>query len=233
MIADSEEGQSGVKTGRSRFRQGSPPLARTNHAYPQKAARLRAPNNIVRDILRWYCRTATVPVWHWLELPLLERDGTKERLVNMNRSGSQKALLVISIINIVVGALVFLLGLVAIMAGGALGSATSADLAESGLTTQEASYAAAGMSVVAIVSIISALLSIVEGILGIRAANDAQKIMPVWIISIISLIAVVVSMIFAITQGAFTSNIASYIFSLIASGLMLWIANNIKIQAHR
>lgn len=152
----------------------------------------------------------------------------------MNRSGSQKALLIISIIDIVIGAFILIFGLVTIFAGNALGALTPAELAEAGLadlTAEDKVAAAMAMSFISASMIIMGIISVIEGILGIRAANNNQKIMPVWVLSIIGLAGVVVGIIMSIVQGTFSSSIMSNIFSLVANGLMFWIANNIKTQA--
>ena len=55
----------------------------------------------------------------------------------MERSGSQKALLVFSIIDIVAGVLTFFAGIVAVMAGAAVSAAGSAELADAGIGQQK------------------------------------------------------------------------------------------------
>ena len=49
-----------------------------------------------------------------------------------------------------------------------------------------------------------------------------------WVLAIIGLVGAVISLIMSIAQGAFN---ASSILSLALSGLMFWIANNIKTEA--
>lgn len=150
----------------------------------------------------------------------------------MQRSGSQKALLVISIINIVFAAIALLGGL-AIMFGGALvGAVDSTEAAEvlagSGVTQSELGILA---GVGGLVIIFSGIIELILGILGVRAANDNQKIMPVWVLAIIELILSIVSLISIIAGGSFSAQGLSSIFSLILAGLIMWIANNIKREA--
>lgn len=151
----------------------------------------------------------------------------------MNRSGSQTFLLVISILDIVAGAFGIITAIMTGMAGaaagaGAAGIVGSSEMAASGVTASDAGVAAAGLSLITVLLFVSAGVAIVEGILGIRAANDNRKIMPVWIIAIIGLAFAVISVIASIVSGKFTFSVLG---SLIGSGLMFWIANNIKQQA--
>ena len=104
-------------------------------------------------------------------------------------------------------------------------------MGEIGLTAEEAGsvgVASAALGVASALIIIGAIVSIIEGVLGLRAAKDNQKIMPVWVLAIIGLVGAVISLIMSIAQGAFN---ASSILSLALSGLMFWIANNIKTEA--
>ena len=145
----------------------------------------------------------------------------------MNRSGSQKVLLVVSIIEIVFGVLTFIVGLMATLAGGALNGAmggTPEEVAAVGILST-------ATSVFAVVLIVGAVLSVLEGILGVRAANDASKIMPVWILAIIALVSAVISLIMTIANGSFAVNGLNNIITLVLDGLMFWVANNIKVEA--
>ena len=131
----------------------------------------------------------------------------------MQRSGSQKFLLVVSILNIVFNGL-------AIIATIALGTFAA---------SQDITGGAVGIA--AYFVIVTSVLSMLEGILGLRAANDASKIMPVWILAIIGLVASVAACILSLVNGTFGDNVTNLISSLVGSGLMFWIANNIKQQA--
>lgn len=146
----------------------------------------------------------------------------------MNRSGSQKVLYIISIINILLGALAILLALMSSIAGVVIGTASPETLIEVGASTSDQLIAATGFSVITFVAVVSGIIALVEGILGVRAASDNQKIMPVWILAIVGVMFAVISIVLSITQGNF--QIAS-LFSLVGPCLMFWIANNIKRQA--
>lgn len=147
----------------------------------------------------------------------------------MNRSGSQKALLVISIINIVLGVLALILSILGFVAGTTLSAAGPIAAEQAGLTVEETAVAAGLFSGISIVGIISSILEIIVGVLGIRAANDASKIMPVWIISLIEVASVVIAIIFSLVNGNFEP---SSILTLAFGCLVFWIANNIKNQAN-
>ena len=149
----------------------------------------------------------------------------------MQRSGSQTALLVLSILNII-GAVIALLGGLAIMFGGALfgavnSSEAAAALAGSGVTQGEVGIIA---GVGGLVIVFSGVIELILGILGVRAANDNQKIMPVWVLALIGIIISFIGAMSLAIQGQFLEN-PSMVGSLIGSALMFWIANNIKRQA--
>ena len=150
----------------------------------------------------------------------------------MQRSGSQTALLVLSILNII-GAVIALLGGLAIMFGGALfgavnSSEAAAALAGSGVTQGEVGIIA---GVGGLVIVFSGVIELILGILGVRAANDNQKIMPVWILAIIQLVLSVIALGSTIFGGTFSTQGVSSIVSLIIAALIMWIANNIKREA--
>lgn len=149
----------------------------------------------------------------------------------MNRTGSQKALLVISILNIVSGALALLLVLFGTVLTVSVGTMNSAQLAEAGVDAASQGVATVLFAVLTFLGFVVGVLSIVEGILGIRAANDNQKIMPVWILAIIGLAISALSVIVGLFQRAPMQDILTDLGTLIVSGLMFWIANNIKVQA--
>ena len=149
----------------------------------------------------------------------------------MERSGSQKALLVISIITIVFACLGLLASIMTIAGGAMLGSVDSAELTEtlegSGITQGEV----AGMFTLGgLMLLIVSLVELIEGILGVRAANDNQKIMPVWVLTLIGIILSAIGVIYQAVQGQLLAD-PSVIASLILSVLLFWIANNIKVQA--
>ena len=152
----------------------------------------------------------------------------------MQRSGSQKALLVISIIEIVFAVIALLGGLMMMFGGSLIGAVDSAEVTEalagSGITQGELGVLA-GMG--GLIIIFSGIIELILGILGVRAANDNQKIMPVWIVAIIELVFCVISLIAVIVNGSFSTQGLSTIVSLVFAGFTMWIANNIKTQAGR
>ncbi len=156
--------------------------------------------------------------------------GRMRKGIGMNRSGSQKALLVVSIIELVFGAISLLGGIMLLIGGAAIGGAAAAG-GDPELTAQTAGAASAVTSLGALLLFVSAGLAILEGVLGIRAANDNQKIMPVWILAIISLVLAVIGVIGAIANGSFGQNAMSNILGLALNAVMFWVANNIKTEA--
>lgn len=145
-----------------------------------------------------------------------------------NRSNSQKVLFVVSILNIVGGALALLMSLLSLIGFAGLSAATTADLAEAGVTGEEAALAGGVVAIVGVIALVTGLVSVIEGILGIRAANDNQKIMPVWILSIISVALSLFSLIASIVNGNFNF---STLLTLAFAGVMLYVAYNIKTEA--
>lgn len=148
----------------------------------------------------------------------------------MERSSSQKTLFVLSIINIVMGALSILAGIMSFVGARILGSATEQEIVEAGVTAESVSYVATAFGVLSVLVLIIGGLSVLEGVLGIRAANDRQKIMPVWVFSIIGLVFSCANTVLSIVQGGFS---ASTVISLALNAAMFWISNNIKKEAGR
>lgn len=146
----------------------------------------------------------------------------------MNRSGSQKVLLVISIINIALGSLAILFAAMAGVAGTIVGTATPETLIQVGASASDQTTATTGFTIVTFVAVVSGIMALVEGILGVRAANDSQMIMPVWILAIVGIVFAVVSVVISLALGSFQ---ISSLFSFAGPCLMFWIANNIKRQA--
>ena len=145
----------------------------------------------------------------------------------MERSGSQKALLVLSIIEIVCAVLALIGGISIIALGGYIG----AGLMAGQLTPNQAAYGSAGIAILSIVIIVSAVWSLLCGIFGIRAANDNQKIMIVWVFTLIGVILGIIGIVASIINGTSMQNMVSLIISLIFDALLFWIANNIKREA--
>ncbi len=156
----------------------------------------------------------------------------------MERSGSQKALLVISIISIIFAVLGIILGLMALAGGGLLGAVNPADLDASTAASLENSGlsmpmigALAGIFGGAI--LVGSIIELICGILGVRAANDNQKIMPVWVLAIIELVFAVAGVVAAVANGVFSQSAASLLCSVAFAVVYLWIANNVKKEAGR
>lgn len=148
----------------------------------------------------------------------------------MEKSGSQKFLKVVSIIDIIVGILLLILGVMIIVSGTNPNQAELASLEASGVTSDEVAAYLQIARLAMVVSIVSGLINLIEGILGVRAANDPSKIMPVWILSLLGLIASAVTIIAGIAHINGLNFEPSQILSLALSILMFWVANNIKNQ---
>ena len=152
----------------------------------------------------------------------------------MERSGSQKVLLVLSIINIIVAVLALLSGLLVMLGGAAVGTIPASDAAAAlegtGVTQGEAG---ALVGIAGFVIVFSGVIELVVGILGVRAANDNQKIMPVWVLAIVQLVLYAISLISIIAGGSFGTQGVSAIVSLVVAFLIVWLANNIKKEAGR
>ncbi len=153
----------------------------------------------------------------------------------MNRSGSQKFLLVVSIINIVFGALAVIMGLLAMTGGAVIGSVSTPEVTsafdEAGMAQSTAAVLVMGGSMLII---ITAVIDIVIGILGVRAANDNQKIMPVWVLCLIDLVLTIIGVIMSLVQNGSLgsgSSMLSNILSIAMTVLMFYAANNIKREA--
>jgi FtsH-binding integral membrane protein len=152
----------------------------------------------------------------------------------MERSGSQKVLRIVSIITIIGGVLTFLVGVLALVGGGAFAGMPAAEVAEavaeSGLEQDELAFVAVAIGILAL---LTAALYIAEGIFGLRAAKDASKIGPMRVLVIISLVLAVVSIVLNIFEGNFTSStLINDLVDIAWCCFMYWICNNIKNQAN-
>ena len=135
-------------------------------------------------------------------------------------SASQKYIKIISILNIIAGAIFIVLGIIAFTGKSIVGNEA--------LVEQAGDAAApAAVNVFVIGLIASGLLSLITGILGVRAANDPTKVKPVLILSGISLAVAAIGLAGSIFSGEFS---ISGLLELIAPGLMFWCANNVKKQ---
>ena len=145
----------------------------------------------------------------------------------MQRSGSQKVLLVLSILEIIGAVIALFSGILAFMGAGAV-LTSSGTVSGTGVTQDQA----AGIFVILSgLLIVSGIWSLLCGIFGVRAANDNQKIMIVWVFCLIGVVLAVVGIIAAIANGKFGSQVWSLIGTLVFSGIMFFIANNIKKEA--
>ena len=145
----------------------------------------------------------------------------------MERSGSQKVLLVLSIIEIIGAIIALITGAMFFLGAGAVLSDAST-VAGSGVTQDQ------GAGILIILSgilVVEGIWSLLCGIFGVRAANDNQKIMIVWVFCLIGVILAVVGIIAAIVNGSFGSQVWSLLGTLVFSGIMFFIANNIKKEA--
>lgn len=149
----------------------------------------------------------------------------------MERSGSQKALLVISIIEIVFAVLALIGGVSSVVLTGVVAGSTPEIVASGNATAQQAATGTAALAVLSVIVIVSGVWSLLCGIFGIRAANDNQKIMIVWVFTLIGVIAGVISIIAAAVNGSFAQSGVSLVVSLIIDGVLFWLANNIKKEA--
>ena len=151
----------------------------------------------------------------------------------MKRSGSQRVLLILSILS-VIGAIIWVLA----AAFGFFGSGVISSLdpteaeslvSEAGISQGEASGLLLGIG---IGGLLSALVSLIEGILGIIASKDATKIGPVRFLIICQLVLTVAGIALDLFSGSkqFTE-LGGAFTGLILNLFMLWICNNIKSQA--
>ena len=146
----------------------------------------------------------------------------------MERSGSQKVLHVLSIIQIVGAIIILVVSVMGFAAAGDVGSIQTGD-AELNSVAQGAAgtLAVAFGAIVAIIGIWNLLC----GVFGLRASNDNQKIMVVWVFLLIGMIIELASATYAILNGVTDSSLISVALSLVWSVFMFWIANNIKKEA--
>ena len=136
-------------------------------------------------------------------------------------SKSQKFIGIVSILNIIGGAIWILFGILAICGASIAGN-------EELVKKAGDENAPILVTLFIVMLIVSGVFSLICGILGIRAARDASKIKPVFILSVISLAVAVIGLIAGIIGGEFS---VSGILDLVAPGLMLFCANNVRKQA--
>ncbi len=149
------------------------------------------------------------------------------------RTGKQKALLVISIIFIVFGAL-GLLVLAGIGAG--LGVLASYSAMSGGVSAGDALFAGSlGAAILGFMSI-GCLIDLIIGILGVRGANDASKVGAFNVFAIIGLVVAIITFVltvFAVVTASSantdaSSNIISAVIGLILPAVCVWLGTSIK-----
>lgn len=145
----------------------------------------------------------------------------------MQRSGSQKALLVFSVIEIACAAFLLVGGVMAAAGAGVIGS--DALLGE--LTLRRQGEGAILFAAAAIVLVVLGVWSLLCGIFGIRAANDSRKIVIVWVFLLIGLLLDVAAVTWSVVDGSFGQSPASLVLSLVLDIVLFWIADNMKREA--
>ena len=150
----------------------------------------------------------------------------------MQRSGSQKVLLVLSIISVVVAILGIIASLMMMLGGSVFGMVDAQTANEalqgSGITQAEAGVA---FGIVGLIGVLAYVVQLIVGILGVRAANDNQKIMPVWVLALLQVILQVVSAAMTLMGGVGMNAIVTTCVYVLIAVLVFWIANNIKREA--
>ena len=145
----------------------------------------------------------------------------------MRRSGSQKALFVFSIIEIVCAVLLLFGGLLA---------AAGAGVADSGALFGELASKGQGegailFSSAAVVFIVLGIWGLLCGVFGMWAANDSKKIMIVWAFLLIGLALDAVGVAWSVVDGSFEHSPGSLVICLVVDFVLFWIAGNIKREA--
>ena len=141
---------------------------------------------------------------------------------NMSKSsGSRLYIKIVSILNIIGGALYLLVGVLAIFGKNVVGDSALIEQARD--TT-----APAAVTAFIIALILSGAFSLFSGIIGLRAANDPKKAGPLIILSALSLCVGIAGIVAATIGGGFK---LESIIKLVPPAL-LWCANNVKNQTN-
>ena len=139
-------------------------------------------------------------------------------MANTERTTKQKILLVVSIIEIVLSALMLIMGLMAIAGASLLLNETSMMIGEEQVTGAQAS----GLAGIAGALLIGgAIFGLLTGIFGIRGANDASKTTPYIVCAAISLVLGIVTLF----TGGFSLN---GVIDVIPDALLLWLGVSIR-----
>lgn len=155
----------------------------------------------------------------------------KRKWLCMKKSGSQKALKVLSII-LIVFAIISLVATLLVLAGGglifaAISDGAATDVSVSGLET--VTVATGLLMLLGIVSLLSAIFELIVGIFGVRGANNPQKIRPFVVLCIICLVLEVIGFGGSLLAGATDfDTITGGIIGLAIPIICLVLANNIK-----
>lgn len=140
----------------------------------------------------------------------------------MEKTTSQKALKVISIIMIVLAGLTLLLGITGIASGGFLSI--------TGLSSTNGNSIAllGGMAIIAgLIIVVGGIINLLIGIFGLRGASDPRKIGTFYVLAIIGLAFAVLSALGTVVGGDWSS-LGSAIIGLILPGVCVLLAYNIK-----
>lgn len=142
----------------------------------------------------------------------------------MSLETCKKVLKISGIISIVFAVFFIILGFLALLGGGLIGSEiTDANV------TNESIIAFGAMLIIGLLLLLTGIIGLLEGIFSVRAANDSTKIMPAWIFSLISLVMGVINIITSITQQSSNkSSLVGTIISLLITILIFYAANTIK-----
>ncbi|MBP3883887.1 MAG: hypothetical protein J6D54_02965 [Olsenella sp.] len=143
----------------------------------------------------------------------------------MDVSGSQRALRMLSIVEIVCAAAAIAVGVVLLMAARAIDAADAATLSSAGLAAENAPATSAAFGIFGVVGIVIGIWSLLCGILGIRASGDPTKIGVVWTFTCIGTLASLAAVIASTVNGNLEWLLVT---TAVSSGAMLWHANNIK-----
>ena len=136
-------------------------------------------------------------------------------------SGSQLYIKIVSILNIIGGALYLLIGVLATFGKNVVGD--NALIEQAGDST-----APAAVTAFIIALILSGAFSLFSGIIGMRAANDPKKAGPLLTLSVISLCVGIVGIVAATIGGGFK---VESLIKLVPPALMTWCVNNVKKQS--
>jgi hypothetical protein len=142
----------------------------------------------------------------------------------MDRPASQLFLRVISIIDIALGILSVVAGVVALSGGTFLGTG-SGRVATEAAAAMDVTIIGGTYSLLGVLALLAGLLAITEGVLGLRAARDTSRIMPVWVISLVGLVFGIVDLAIVVSQQA---DMTAAVIDLMAAALLFWVVNDIR-----